>query len=484
LALVLGRRDGRVRFCGVTAVLATLLAAGPATPLYGWAYRALPLFSLFRYPSKWFLAATLALAALAALGLDRLGARDPADGRLARRMLSVVLVIILALAAGLVLLILQSDLVVAKLAPEFPTAGLQLAAGALGAITRSGLEALAFLLTTWLLLALLVRTRASVPVIQGLLLVVLTLDLVLHNARMVPLGPPALLEAEPDLARALTADPDLFRVHREEVASRGGSLPSGSLDLENPTLAISWEHRKSLHENLGMPYSIQAFRGHTSARLGDFDRMVERFAGRPDYPRLLGLWNVKYMIAVGGPLDSPSLEAIPLPGSDDRIHLYRNRALGPRAWWVPRARRMADHARALAALTDFDPEREVLLEEPVASDEGNPSVAVPGGATVTVARYAPLEILVECRAPAPGYLVLADTHYPGWRATVDGRESPVLRANYAMRAVALPPGSHTVRFRYEPGMLRVGAVITGASLAGWTALGVVVLWRRRRAAAV
>jgi hypothetical protein len=73
------------------------------------------------------------------------------------------------------------------------------------------------------------------------------------------------------------------------VASRGGSLPSGSLELENPTLAISWEHRKSLHENLGMPYSIQAFRGHTSARLGDFDRMVERFAGRPDYPRLLGL---------------------------------------------------------------------------------------------------------------------------------------------------------------------------------------------------
>src|SRR5262249_2134206 len=144
-------------------------AAGPATPLYGWAYRVLPLFSLFRYPSKWFLATTLALAALAALGLDRLGARDPADERLARRLVSVVLVIVLALAAGLVLLILRSDLVVAKLAPQFPTAGLQLAASALDAITRSGLETVVLLLTTWLLLAVLVWTRGRALVIQGLL---------------------------------------------------------------------------------------------------------------------------------------------------------------------------------------------------------------------------------------------------------------------------------------------------------------------------
>src|SRR5262245_38270469 len=165
-----------------------------------------------------------------------------------------------------------------------------------------------------------------------------------------------------------------------------------------------------------MPYGLQAFRGHTSARLGDFDRMLERFAGRPDYPRLLGLWNVKYMIAVGGPLDTPSLE--PIPGSDGRIHLYRNRALGPRAWWVARARRVPDHARALDALTDLDPAREVLLEEPVASGGEEPSAAVPVGAMVTVPRYGPLEVLVECRATASGFLVLADTYYPGWRATV------------------------------------------------------------------
>jgi uncharacterized membrane protein YfhO len=77
---------------------------------------------------------------------------------------------------------------------------------------------------------------------------------------------------------------------------------------------------------------------------------------------------------------------------------------------------------------------------------------------------------------APGLLVLSEVYYPGWKAYVDGRETKVLRANYVMRAVALPRGKHIVEFRYDPLSFRIGAVITVLSFAGllvwlgWAAL--------------
>ena len=50
----------------------------------------------------------------------------------------------------------------------------------------------------------------------------------------------------------------------------------------------------------------------------------------------------------------------------------------------------------------------------------------------------PGQITVEVGLQREGYLVLADTWYPGWRASVDGRSVPILRANYAFRAVFVP----------------------------------------------
>ena len=56
--------------------------------------------------------------------------------------------------------------------------------------------------------------------------------------------------------------------------------------------------------------------------------------------------------------------------------------------------------------------------------------------------------------------MLADAAYPGWRAKVDDEEVTMYRADYALRAVSVPPGRHVVRFTYEPWTLRVGAAIS------------------------
>jgi arylsulfatase A-like enzyme len=80
-------------------------------------------------------------------------------------------------------------------------------------------------------------------------------------------------------------------------------------------------------------------------------------------------------------------------------------------------------------------------------------------------------VVIEAEAPEPGLLVLTDTCYPGWRASVDGAPAPILGANYLFRGVELTPGKHVIEFRFHSPAYRVGAAISAAFLAAVVLLG-------------
>jgi uncharacterized membrane protein YfhO len=81
-------------------------------------------------------------------------------------------------------------------------------------------------------------------------------------------------------------------------------------------------------------------------------------------------------------------------------------------------------------------------------------------------------------------LVLSDIHFPGWKATVDGREVPIERVDYLLRGVKLPAGAHDVEFAYEPASFRIGWIVSLLTLAGLGVAVALALWRRRRGQAV
>ncbi len=152
-----------------------------------------------------------------------------------------------------------------------------------------------------------------------------------------------------------------------------------------------------------------------------------------------------------------------LTAQDRLVSVYQRSRPLPRAYFVPRARVLPSSEAVLAALEapGFDPRREVLLEA-----EAGVELPVRGTGGQGVARLLvdePEEVVVEVQAKRPGFLVLTDAFYPGWRAYADGSEIALHRANYLFRAVSVPAGRTRVRFEYRPQSFRRGLWLSGAT---------------------
>jgi hypothetical protein len=156
------------------------------------------------------------------------------------------------------------------------------------------------------------------------------------------------------------------------------------------------------------------------------------------------------------------LAARPPPDPRFEVTVFEDPDALPRVFAVEHAECPRDERALLARLTSagFDPRRSVLLEA------GCPGGAAPPGvpAPVVLERDDPGELRAVVELGRPGFLVVADTHDPGWRARVDGGDAEVLRANWAFRAVAVPAGRHVVELRYAPAGFRRGVALAAGAL--------------------
>ena len=124
--------------------------------------------------------------------------------------------------------------------------------------------------------------------------------------------------------------------------------------------------------------------------------------------------------------------------------IYENPRAMPRVLFANAALR-SDFARILESgnWPDVDVGSTVLLET-----ESQPTARRPGEARLVA--YHNTSVAIETTSPDGGWIVLNDIWQPWWFATVDGRDETVLKANVLFRAVAVPPGRHTIRFTFEP----------------------------------
>jgi hypothetical protein len=177
--------------------------------------------------------------------------------------------------------------------------------------------------------------------------------------------------------------------------------------------------------------------------------------------------------------------------------LRRNRAAYPRAWLVhdaqvrPPASDPDTRARRMRTL--------IYMNDPIWSERGRPVLDLRETAlvetddtgslkgflskasvnpleSVTVVKYEPQRVELKASLVRPGLVILADTFYPGWRLTIDGKTAPIFRANRVMRGAALEAGEHRLVYTYEPASFQVGVIIS----AGASIVALALAWSQRR----
>ncbi len=445
-------RDRWVGFWIILAALGGLFMLGRYTALFDFMNR-VPVVGSSRIPVRYHLWVSLAVAALAAVGVDRLG--RPGAVRLRGALAAVALVL------GASAAILAHDYLPIWTDPRrsgpdelehFRWLGREVGVAAIRtALIAAGAWALA-------------RRAAAEPdaarrawLVAPLPLLVMA-DLLGSHRWDVPTIDPGYWTVPPASAARILAEPGRGRILG--VAERSAAEPGFASRPVN-----FFEVRDTLAWSLPPVWGLAASIGHTPMyprRMLTFHDHAHPLAARCDAEAVTH-------IVSGSPVTSRV-------APEDRLGLafvYRPTQVQARARLMGRPVYVADEDGAEKALDRLGAEirDRLIVEDP---DRPLPADATASG-SARIAVDEPERVEVEVAADGPAYLVLADTFDPGWSATVDGREAPIRPAFAGFRAVYLGGGSHRVAFRYQASGFRLGRIIT---LAGLLAVGVCLAWRR------
>ena len=90
--------------------------------------------------------------------------------------------------------------------------------------------------------------------------------------------------------------------------------------------------------------------------------------------------------------------------------------------------------------------------------------------TARIETYTPTHVKISTMAAEDALLVIADSAYPGWQATVDGVPTDIQTANSLFRVVRVPSGEHTVEYKFESQSWRWGLWLNVAGIVVWILL--------------
>ncbi len=275
------------------------------------------------------------------------------------------------------------------------------------------------------------RARWRFSLFAGALVALTAGDLIWHHSG-------AAFSAHPQETIAAYR-PDGVALADEIRARLGTGTTRGRAEIFG--LGGSWQ-------NAALAYQLEQTLGYDPVRLRDYEaatgslqnnhlperHLTETFTGY-DSPlaRALGI----RVVATGAPIETilprDAIKSLTFLGQHGEAYLYQNKDVLPRVIVAP-----------LGSPTDAT----APAGTDVAIDTALARIAVAGQAEIVSYRQSRIQVWV--RLTQPGFLILHDIYHPAWRARVDIRPVPVLRANGLFRAVALPAGEHNVVFTFEP----------------------------------
>ena len=450
-----------VPFFAALAPISLILAMGWNTPIYLWVFEFVPGFGFFQAPARLLIWYTIAMAVLAGIGAQSFKL-TPSSRRGWQRLLVA--------AVGLTSAGLAGSFVLTDRGRTFLTATI--------------------ILGVWLIISvilLLTRPRKSTTspprglskemIWQGSVIGAIALDLLLAAFPLNPLLPATIFRQPTASADFLKTQPGNYRFFVDEQFDYATKFDQYfRFAVFGPAELTYWQGLKeTLIPNLGVYAGLASANNYDPLVVGRWQKLTDllKDASEAQRAQLLALMNVAYFI------DNSSQSVGPTLYTDSFMTIQGVPEALPRAYFVTQIYRAQNDAETMVRLTspDFDSRLEVIImggeiealrqAQDVAEAEAEEKVG-----TATAVEQGPNGVLLRVEAPTSGFVVLTDTFYPGWQATLDGQPVQIWPANLAFRAVAVKAGLHEIIFSYRPRSFTIGLWVSAVTLAFVVVIGI------------
>ncbi len=461
------RKPVRALVPAAFVIVGALLSPGYKSVVWLAAHRFVPGFRFFRQPREYFIIAALGVIMLASFGVADLLESKPSQRK--KTTAKPPLLFFVFCAVSLVALIvavsapyfasLFEKYFVTRVPPGPPAIAWTLLLSAARAV---------LVMSVSLAVLSLLRSGVVKPVFAACAIVVVILaDYSFTSASSIIFGPAALCQGRTSAATAL------------KVA------PSSPTDLRIAVNAPGFGEYFQIYQSRILTGVMPAEKGGFNALLRLKSCLVDNEPLYARVPSVLGYstflparYAALHRIATGIDSGSP-VRLRPSAAADWRLMSANAVIDASPAWqscrsrWIesPESARMVYRWSPVNTLDDAvlavtrDPE--AALSTPVI--EGAPSwAAMPASSEVLhsvedLVRE-PSSVRVKVFTDGPGFLIVADSLFPGWKAYDNGAAVPIFHANIAFRAVYLIPGKHDIEFRYRPVSFYVGLATTCAAM--------------------
>lgn len=203
-------------------------------------------------------------------------------------------------------------------------------------------------------------------------------------------------------------------------------------------------------------YFHRSIGGYNAAKLRRYQELMT-YAFQPNTLNILSMLNAKYVIQQGQPNPADPQQApagpVVIPNPD---------VLGA-AWFVGTVQQVNNADEEIAVMKTLNPRDSAVVDKRFAPELGNlPAMMDHTGSTVQLTDYRPDKLIYQVNAIRDGLVIFSEIYYRGhedWQAFLDGKPVPHLRANYVLRAMRVPAGKHTIEFRFDPPLNRLGDTI-------------------------
>ncbi len=193
-------------------------------------------------------------------------------------------------------------------------------------------------------------------------------------------------------------------------------------------------------------YHHKSVGGYHAAKLRRYQELIENQISKGNMA-VLNMLNTKYVIQKGpqGPVAAQN------PGACGN------------AWFVDKVQLVNNADEEIKALDNFDPKQVAFIDKKFTNDLQGYNGGKDSASQITLTSYEPNHLVYQYAAPQAQLAVFSEIYYqPGWKATVDGKEVPIVRANYVLRGAVLPAGSHKVDMVFEPSSYYTGEKVSYA----------------------